>query len=352
MAITVANVPYRPTGLGQVASLVLSLIDGGHEWLQWAVRDPQVHYQFADESIFVQALQTGLHAMPLVLLPKVGLLVGPIKLMTMTPADLRLLIAAEQDQGWTGGAEIAALLDRYDLLAQDDLAAVRRRLDDMGVAAAPLFQAVGLNAQVALKGLCEEYANVPSSTDRERAAFAVDRARAVPEFCDYYRLHDDCTRALKLDQASADTRRRAACTAIDTLRPLGFQLLDCPKVDGVVPPAKVQVAVREWLLTGRQMGFGRASLFVQQVVRYAGYTGQTGPAAAAIVRAHATAAQRLLGGGVIDQYTLCQDGASCQFIITQQDEQAHLELAPSGLMALTKYDPGSTPDTGYAATPR
>jgi hypothetical protein len=183
---------------------------------------------------------------------------------------------------------------------------------------------------------------------KEAAAFGVDKARTPDEFCDYFHAYLDCSRVLSLNDSSAQARAAAADAALETLLPLSFSLLDCPKVDGLVAPLEVSAAISEWLLMGRRIGFARASQVVQQVVAHGGYTGQKGPEALELVNAYASRAQLLLNAKEIDRGLLGQDGATCRFPISNGKESAVIELTRTGLITLRSFDPtspgGSAPD--------
>ncbi|MEI9926888.1 MAG: hypothetical protein WDN44_03250 [Sphingomonas sp.] len=285
MTVSVANQLYRPSGLSEQGRLVLSLIDGGIQWLDWAMQDQQARYQFSDEGALVAGVQAGLHASRLLLLPRTGLAVSPVKLMTLSTADLRTLAQAETGDP-ARAADAAPVLAAQGLVTHDNLAAVPVFLQNLQVADAPLFQAMGLDDRfpvLALRNDPDYTAPIGSPLPREAAAFAVAQARTPQEFVDYYRVY--LRRAALGTPADTPEQRAArAQQALDTLLPLSFGALDAPGVDGLVPPWEVVAAIREWLLTGRQIGFSRASLVVQQVVANAGYADQAGDDAAALVR--------------------------------------------------------------------
>lgn len=340
MTVSVASRIFRPAGLSDVGSAVVGLIDGGQQWLNWAMRDQMARYHFADESALVAGIQTGLHGSPLMLMPGIGLLVSPVKLMTLSLADLQALTRAEAS-GEPIPRDVQRILAVHALARQADLIEATATLKTFGVADAPLFQAMGLDDQLAL--LDGQRTITPSVLNEEAARFAVEQARTPVEFVDYFRVYVDCSGELDLANASPKTRGEAAQTALNTLLPLSFASLDCPKVEGLVAPWEVGAAVSEWLLTGHQIGFGRASLAVQQVIANGGYTGQTGADAVLLVRDYLTRAQLLLNAVEIGQGQgrLGQDGATCIFPIVKDGEEALIELSPTGVITLRRYGPSA-----------
>src|SRR5262249_38179281 len=149
----------------------------GNEWLSWAAAHPSARYDFADEAQLVSSVQVGLHASPLALLPRIGLLVSPVKLMTLPAADLRTL--ANADQGATGSVvehQTERILREHGLLTAGDLATVTKFLADVEIASAPVVSALGLDARIAIYNLVDaSYGDAAqqSEVQKEAAAFAV-----------------------------------------------------------------------------------------------------------------------------------------------------------------------------------
>lgn len=347
MTISVANRLYRPAELSEVGSLVVTLIDGGRQWLDWAMGDPRAHYHFPDENALMDAIQTGLHGSSLVLLPVTGLLVGPRKLMTLAQDDLRLLIRVES------GAEVA--LDRiqavgraYGLLSQRRFADTRSMLADLGLTDAPLFQTVDLDDWHALARLSDGLENGATALFHEAVAFAVGKARTPSEFCDYHQSYLDCTRVLGLSDDAPPARGAAADKAVETLLPLSFALLDCPAVDGSVSPWEVRAAISEWVLMGRRIGFARASRAVQQIVAHGGYQGQTGAELRELVHSYVARAQLPFNRDEIGIGQLGQDGVSQRFTLTADGERVVIELTRTGSITLFSFGPATLDEAGQS----
>jgi hypothetical protein len=337
MTVSVANNLYRASGLSEVGRLVVALIDGGQHWLDWAARDAQARYHFADEAALVSGIQTGLHGAPFILLPTLGLLVGPAKLMAMSVADLRTLSRAEA----TGemSPTLQKVLQGHDLALQAELGAGLTLPAQLGIASAPLFATLGLDERIALlrlqRGLAA--ASAPAGIANEAAGFAIRHARTVLEFSDYFLAYLDYATVLGAGGETATQRGTAAQAAIDTLLPLSFGALDCPSTGGLAAPWEVDAAISEWQLMGRQIGFARASLVVQQVIANGGYAGQTGGAAAVVVRDYLAAAQALLSSSTLGRGRMAQDGASCAFRLSSEAGQADLDVGPTGLITLRRF---------------
>ncbi|MEK6347836.1 MAG: hypothetical protein V4764_10170 [Burkholderia sp.] len=332
--------------LSEAARLTLALIDGAAAWFAWAAAAPAARYQFADETQLVAAVQQGLHAAPLALLPALGLLVNPIKLLSLGTDDLRVLTEAEApDASADARARARTRLDAHQLLAQDALAAGTAFLAQLGVDGAPVFQAVDLDGRLALAVLAgmDEVARHPEFVQHEAAAFAVSNARTVLEFTDLFRFYLDSAERLGNPSAQATQRRKAAQTALDHLYPALFGALDCPQVVGLPSPGEVAQVVREWLASGRALGFVRLSRAALQVARHGGYRDERGAQAQQLVARYLTDATALLSESEIASGVLGQDGGTCSYPIDGRDgRHAVVQLSHGGLISLATYQVKST----------
>lgn len=328
-AVTHADILTEPT------RLTLGFIAGGHEWLAWAAAEPAAHYDYPDETQFVDGVQQGLHGSPFALLPRLGLLVSPVKLLTLGHADLHALARAEAgDDSAALAAQVHAALARNRIATQADLRAGAELLARLGVSTAPLFQALSMADSLALAMLPPLEAR--PEWQREAAQFALRHARTTPEYCDYYRLYLDRAEQLGGD-ASERQRDEAADDALGTLLPLLFGALDCPQVDGLVSPAAVALVVARWLAHGRRLGFLRLSLGVQQIVRHGGYHGETGHAARHLVETYLGAAHVFLGEHRVEHGLMGQDGATCVFPVEGPAQHAVLRLSRDGVISLAAF---------------
>lgn len=343
MTVSVASRPiHRRSGLSESGRIVLDWIDRGPEWLDWAIDDPHARYHFEDESALVAGIQCGLHASPYLLLPTLGLMAGPAKLMTLTPAQLRTLKSAEGGDTRVavanGCAEICTSANRLVTFSQLDSGT--RFLQDLGVGAAPLFQVMDLEDRLAIYDLFLEESKVePSSSEpqQEAAAFAVDHARTAQEFGDYYLAYRqyDAAAAKRADTAAQRTAQIDG--AIEALLAPLFHALDCPRVDGPIAPWEVAAAIEEWLAMGRRLGFSRLSQGVQQVIAHTDFAARNVAEAPLIVATYLAGAQALLLTADLDGGAVGQDGASRTFTVRSSAEEAEIALGPDGIITLSAF---------------
>ena len=343
MTVTVARKLIQgPKGLTETAALALAFIDGGLQWLSWAIGETASSYAFADETEMLVQVQLGLHQSPMTLLPHVGLPVSPMKLMTMSPADLRVLAKAES--GSTDpvvARQLRSALSAHDLDTLEDLRATDSFLAALGVADAPALQNMGLDDRKAIHALMTLPRMTADDGPRQEgtgaAAFAADLARTPMEFADYFRAYLAQTDKLKVAGKPADEQRQVADTAVRTLLPLMFAALDCPQVSGIVAPAVVAGAVTDWLRQGRRIGFSRVSEGVCQIIDSTTFTTETGAAAQQVVNLYLANSMSFLAGNAPLQGRMSQNGASCLFPIRSGSLFAELRLEATGGITLRQF---------------
>jgi hypothetical protein len=346
MSLSVAGtLVQETTPLSPVARLALTFVDGGIQWLTWATADTAARYAFDDETTLAAQVQQGLHASRLALLPRLALKVGPAKLMSLGLPDLLVLARAERGED---SPDLRRVLVAHGLLTCADLDAGPAFLATLGVAGDALFHAADFDDSLALHQLaCEPAPAVAEAAalQKEAAAFAVQQARTPPEFCDYYRVY--LLRAATLPPDAAPQQRAdAAWHAMDALLPALFPTLDCPQVDRSPPaPEDVGLAIGNWLMRGRQVGFARVSLGLQLVLRHTAWRDETGPAARQIVRLYADAAQAFLAANRPRprEGLLGQDGASCLFEIAAGNLRAQLHVSGGGVVSLRDFGRQAAP---------
>ncbi len=357
MTVSIAGTPIQQAGsLSTLGRLALAFVDGGLDWLGWALADPAARYEFADETVLLAEVQHGLHASPFAWLPQLGLRVSPVKLMTLGLPDLRSLARAESgDTSAVTAAQLRRVLDDHHLVTQADLAAVPAFLKQLGVGDAPLFQVLGFDDCLALHALVtrptpdvgdgarpgpvDHAAAQDLSLQKEAAAFGLQQAHTPIEFCDYYRVYLDRSERAASLSATPEARADEALTAVRALLPLLFGALDCPQVQGLPSPATVGAAVQDWLRRGRTLGFGRLSQGVQVLVRHSDYDGQTGPAAQAVVQRYLDAAQAFVAANKPASGVLGQNGTSGKFLLASDSLRAALHVDESQVISFSNFVP-------------
>jgi hypothetical protein len=337
MTVSVAGrlVP-RPSALSDSARLVLHLIDGGVEWLEWAIWHPRAQYRFDDESALVSAVQVGLHGWHLLLVPAIQLLVGPAKLMTLHGRDLRILAEARKESG-----SVSDVLRRYRLVSQPDLARDVAALGGLvGDRPLPMLQGIALEDQLELHALMDSDETLADGDRQEAALFAAERSATPREFADYFRAYLRYVAADPDPSVKTGSQRTRVGNAIDLLLPLLFEALDCPCLEGSAAPWEVTEAINEWLAMGRRLGFSRRSQLAEQVIAHTRFAQrESDEEAPRIVAGYLVGAQALLGSGELGRRRLGQDGTSSTFRIRSEAEEAIIAVGRQGVVALAAFRP-------------
>lgn len=343
--IVAGKLIHHPDMLSELSRQVLACIDGGMQWLAWAIPYPHTSFVVADETALLDEVQQGLHGSPMTLLPNLGLMVGPVRLMTLGSANLRLLAQCESgDASRAMWAQAERFMIENRLYTAQQMNEASAFLRALGVDAAPLFQAIGFNDRVTLTELAIGMGDTPSDSvavtplHREAAAFAVEQARTVAEFCDYYQFY--LVYAGKRDalSATAAVRAQLASDAMGTLLPLAFGALECLQLEDRLPaPMEVDSALRHWFARGNKVGFERLSQALLQLVQHTAFTTETGADAVRLLDQYLSAAQAFLGARRIEDGRMEQDGATLTFTVRGDGQQARLHLSAGRVLSLRSF---------------
>lgn len=340
MSITVATrMLQSPGDLSERCRYALRFIDGGVEWLTWAILDPLAGYVFPDESEMLAEIQVGLHANRFALLPQLQVMVGPAKLMTMSEADLRILARAElKEKDVKSTFHTHRLLQTQGILTQSDFEKGTAYLGELGVGSEPIFQFMGYEDLKAVYELFRDFVRKDEEDlpiEKEAAAFGVEQGRTPREFADYFRVYIGLMN--KIGLAKKTERHKQAEIAVRALAPNLFGQLNCPEVDGLVHPKEVAEAIEYWLSSGRSVGFARLSAGVREIVLHTDYSGETGLAAKAFVDHYVAGSQRLLSATHVHRGLMAQDGATCTFHVEHHKHEAEIQLDPLGIITLSWF---------------
>lgn len=340
--IVAGKLIQKSQNLSELARQTLAFVDGGSQWLSWAMPNPLVYYEVADETTLLAQAQQGLHASPMTLLPGLGLWVSPVKLMSLGSANLRTLGQAET--GDTSAAveqQLQRILADHQLVDARQLSSVGEFLKELGVATQPLFLTMDFNDRVALHALAAEPLGQdgenPAQLRQDAAAFAVNEARTVLEFRDYYQLY--LAHAKKMNVLDDPAAAGELCSqALQTLLPLAFGAMDCPQLPDRLPaPDEVEKHLHNWLARGRRLGFASLSEAALQVVTQTVFSSETGADARQIFDLYLSTAQAFLISHRFQESRLGQDGASLTFTLSDATQQAQVHVSADRLLSLRKF---------------
>lgn len=324
---------------------VLDLVEGGREWLAWALGGPQT-FSFADHEGLLEGVQVGLHGRPFMLLPRTRLEVSPLKLLELSTAELAALVRYERRTGAPPSrARIGEILARHRLRSQDALELGRRHIDSVGLGAAPLFHNLSLEDAIELFELVDALSGAietAHANQREAAVFAAGLAGSPREFVDYHRFYmaylEKVVRLREGDVPQGPAARRSdeARALVQALTPCVWDLLKCPWFDSPPLPEALPATLRHFT-AGKPLGFGRVSSAVYQTFAQAEPDG-TEPDPAALVESYRREITFFLHEAEAASASLSQDGLSRSFVVESPAARSRLELGPGGLLALERFD--------------
>lgn len=338
--------------LSRQAAQCLALIDGGTQWLDWAVKSGSCHFGASDETELAQSVQVGLHGTPFCLLQNARALIGPAKLMSLSQEDLAVLFNAEaQDAAMDLPLtdQVSAALSRNNIISAQDLASLRAWLQQIGVSDSPLFQFMGVMDAACLVRLMRT--SLTTTTDSIKtppranqsllaaAAYSIAQARTPLEFADYLQFYQ------ALDsQGKAAQAKDIQLSVLEQVH----GLLDGPQMDKLPSPGSLPGILQDWFSRNRRLGFPRASLAPLRMVQRESYTGTTpDEAKAALWRFITSARVMLCSSNLAVQSTLEQDGSSCSYQLSLGKQMATLYVDDRGVISLDDYQSGTaSPATG------
>ncbi|WP_164137626.1 hypothetical protein [Stenotrophomonas maltophilia] len=314
--------------LSQSCRQVLQFIDGGEHWLKWATGSHEHLYDFSDEGTMLDGVQQGLHGSRMTWLPRLGLQIGPIKLLSLGNNDLSALRHMEfDDETRLSHSEAQGVLARHRLLTNTELGASRPFLASIGAADAPLLQQLDFRESVALHQLAGEVGMSITGRDdlADAASFALLHARRPIEFADYFRFYQ----RVSAGGGNREHRLTRATRALQQVLPILFDFLDGPQLPQLPSPQQVREALAASLAANRRIGYARISLAAQQMAACFDNDPdllQDDSRLREAARWQLRDAQEFLNEHPVSRGQLGQDGASVQFAIDGSRAQALVQV--------------------------
>ncbi len=337
MALSISGTSISPTSqLSPETRITLSIIDGGLAWLNWAMSDQQARYDFKDETELVNSVQQGLHTSSLCHLPNLGLLVSPVKLMTLG-SSLPILAKAESgnilpDQD----KQLKQLLIENNLRTHLVLADGLNLLKQLDVDQAYIFDALNFEDRLTLHNLYLWISEAKADSDlqKEAAAFAVKQAFSCHEFCDYFQVYLSLSR--QNPSLNQEQRLEHANNCLTKLLPLLFGALDSTQTSGIPAPAEISPLVQRLSLMGKRLGFQNISSALLEILEHAGYDEQPTSYWVKTISTYLDTAQSFIAMGTPVYAWIHQAGNGCTVGYKTKDKQAEL-VAHNGLISLRSF---------------
>ncbi len=338
------------SAISELTRQVIAFIDGGSQWVRWALHGPDIRAQFTDESQMVGAIQSGLHGSPFAYLPHLQMMVSPIKLMTLSLDDLQTIARAEIDRSHHRRNErLQAILAMHGLMTAEQLKDGMDWLQTLHLPHLDLFQVTTFDEQLALADLARSVKerHVASALAVDAAGFAIAESRTAMEFTDFFRCYLGVAEKLPPKAKSTETVHDAAQSAVQLLSPLAFYALDCPQTAPLSRPDDVMLAVELWAASGRALGFARVSACVREIILHTRFVGDDEwfkhreAWARNRFEAYVETVRALTLRAKVRHPFMGQDGATCHFSMEAGDFVARVQLDPAGVITLSSLQKSS-----------
>jgi hypothetical protein len=268
-------------------------------------------------------------------------MVSPIKLMTLSLADLRILHEVEHGEADAEAKSRSGdILEMHGILTQTQLQKGPALLEHLGVGDDPLFQVLTLADQLALQHLLwspRDGTPPDPALMAEAAAFGLEQARTPQEFVDYYLVYLELAAKFGDKANTAHKRHAHAERAVHNLLGPLLSALDCPEWLGPVTKDEVAEAVQIWAGSGRALGFQRISTGVREIVRHTRYRDEIGAVAREYVVVYLVMARSLIAAAPPRRRVLGQDGVTSHFPVQAGDLEGEVLLSPQGVISLAKF---------------
>lgn len=325
-------------GFSEKFRLIIGVIEGGSDWLIWAIDDPSLYLWVLSEEELLLRIQEGLHVSGILPLnvKKRNLLISPLKLMQLDIDDLRSIVKGENDTD--------RILEEYSLRTRDDLNKGLAFLVQLKVREHLIFQVMSLADQLRIFNLSQTDSNIgDAGLDQEAAAFAVDQAQTPGEFADRYRFYLAVQEKLSAS-GSKSARKSRAQSAWDTLAPLCNGLLETFSFNiGTYTQVRaIDIAsnIGSRRSGGFKIGFLCKSAAICNIMKYSGFTDQKGAEARKIIQTYMDRAEEIIKNGEHEEIRLSQDGMTRSFRFEKSGGNAVVDLDAWGIVTLESCQPG------------
>lgn len=307
---------------------VLSMIDGGSEWLAWAAGRGML-FTGTPEATLLERIQSGLHGSAVAYLPKPALLVHPVKLMELGETALRAI--AE------GGDDVGRLLARFGLFDEQALVAGERLLAQWGVDGVAQRFGNGLADRIAVARLAADPPDTDTGVLEEAAGFAASQAQNGREFADYLYFYLAVSAAGNAVDAAG--RLAAARQTLFILAPHCFEVLRCPELGPLPTLDDLLSALRKWLKAGGALGFETLPCALRNLTAHAGLTSPDGPEVKPAIDHYLAAAAALVNTAQPASVQGAQDGSHMVLRFSDGKARLRLHVDSSGCTSVARFVP-------------
>lgn len=285
--------------------LIAERIQGGPQWLRFAMQSPTDSYMAGSELELLSLVQKGLHGSRLMLFTDLNLLMDPLKLWTLPEDDLALIGTARREES------VRDVLDKYGIL---DFAQLSKGIDflrSFEIEDKPVFQVMNLADRlalyaIALDGQEREASKKDLTIRKESCEFALQLCQTPKEFQALFHLYEAvCT---KFNAKTRSARRKRAQLIWEDYNELCDGLVETVTLGKKYNPDGLDMEIKSALADLRQIGFSCKAAAMLNLIRNTILTCEDQPRARKIVRDYMSAIFNLIAAGTVESTSVGQDG--------------------------------------------
>ena len=255
---------YEPAALPQRTSLLMDLVPGGNNWLDWACLGNTMRFQAADDYGLVVGSQHGLNGTGLLFFPAFTLAIEA--LASFKDEDLQV-IAKSGNCRPPGSKKLLDTLHKYECKTNRELEPVDDWLKKHRLTKNRLFRSLSLHDRLSLLPLaCPATETGECDTPSVAVRFAARQAASVAEFVDLCCFGSQLCKQLDVP-CDSKLRAKDLTRYYEKLSRIAFPLLYAPLVRPGLNPLALSGALYQAITDALFIGFNTTSAALHCIAR-------------------------------------------------------------------------------------
>lgn len=244
---------------------ILSMIQGGADWLRWAMKDTSIPAcSVSSENDLLQLIQTGLHSEEDIRFSTFRAALE--KIFTMQTEDLEQLAAVRNTPN-DNETSLMAILLRNNLYSY-------RQVNEGGVFTSSeifvrpdLFKAPSFSDQLILAGFTEQESATEENLRNQALTFAQVNAATIPEFINLFFFYTYAAQNLLAENLSPQIQASEVQAYYKQLLPLTNYLLFTPSAGPGRSEKEIREGLQKMASSNAFIGYNNAAAAVNNLVR-------------------------------------------------------------------------------------
>lgn len=284
--------------------VILSMIEGGLTWLNWAIKDvisPPVYA--GNEDQLLTLIQQGLHTEDDIRFNTFR--AGISRILTLSEADAEQLSVVRKN-GNDNETNLRLLLQRNNIFSYGDIGETADFISSAVSARPDLFQSPSFEDLIALTGLVQQQKTVDEQLKNQACAFAYDKAATIPDFVNLCSFFQE---ALLHQLPENATNYEAEIQSVYTrlLVPAAY-LLFTPNAGTLKDESSLLQAVPELSRANKFIGYSTITSAVLNLVQNINISSQPDQNLQPQIDSYLSAIKTLVSFTPASEYTLSQTG--------------------------------------------